>query len=86
MIRCEGRKMLVRKVLRRSSRAGDLVGWKTGRGPGWFVSSWLLCGDEMKRIWFLGRMFLTVFSPRWCAGEGAGLGNEAPEAGAAVVG
>ena len=39
MMRCEGRKMLERKVLRRSSRAGDLVGWKTGRGPGLFVSS-----------------------------------------------
>lgn len=25
--------MLLRKVLRRASRAGDGVGWKTGRGP-----------------------------------------------------
>lgn len=84
MMRCEGRKMLVRKVLRRSSRAGDAVGWKTGNGPGECVSSCLLYGDG--NISVLGRMFLTVFSPRWCAGEGAGLGNEAPEAGAAVVG
>ena len=28
----------------------------------------------------------TVFSPRWSGCEGAGLGDEAPETGAAVVG
>lgn len=33
-MRCEGRKTLARKVARRASRAGEGVGWKTGRGPG----------------------------------------------------
>lgn len=38
-MRWEGRKTLRRKVLRRASRAGEVVGWKVGRGPGGLIVS-----------------------------------------------
>lgn len=73
--------MLVRKVLRRASRGGELVGWKVGRGPG---------GKErlLVRCWVrgVGLRGSTVFSALWGGGEGAALGGEAVETGAAVVG
>ncbi len=48
--------MLVRKVLRRASRAGEGVGWKTGRGPeGKMLAVWMVaCLCRMGRGWFGG--------------------------------
>lgn len=66
-------------MLRRASRSGEEVGWKTGRGP-----------RRQSVVGHIGRKdggcSSTMLSPRRCGGEAAGLGDDAAETGAAVAG
>lgn len=66
-------------MLRSASRSGEGVGWKTGRGPG----RRSVVDSIAKKD---GGCSSTMLSPRGCGGERAGLGDEAAETGAAVVG
>ena len=107
--------MLCRKVWRRESRSGEVVGWKVGRTPlgGGCIVCFCFCFCFFFFFFcffffFFGGMSLsrelgerlrgrrrkgdvrTVFSPRGCCGEGAGLGcveaaAEEKETGAAEV-
>ena len=70
MIKWEGRKTLVRKVVRRASRSGEVVGVNVGSGP----------VDLGQKGLFLMRENLlevekaTMFSTVWSGCEAAGLG------------
>ena len=64
MMRCEGRKTLLRKVERRPSSSGDEVGWKVGSAPEERMES-ARRGSERGR--YKGQ--LTMFAARWGGAE-----------------